>query len=142
MHDHACLPKMCRICLTLCREGLLTFVGLSRFCCWSTGHGRRYFFGLRKHFFPARRDLLRNSSAAAVLRVLKLCTNYRPAHEVNLIHGIVTIIRAGSRICGKGRSGYRERRRREAFWRVPFEDPLWNFKRGGRPPPLPPPPLC
>ena len=32
-----------------------------------------------------------------------------------------------------GRSGYRERRRREGFWRVPFEDPLWNFKRGGAP---------
>ena len=36
---------------------------------------------------------------------------------------------------GGGRSGYRERRRREGFWRVTFEDPLWNFKRGGRPPP-------
>ena len=45
----------------------------------------------------------------------------------------------GSRICGKGgRSGYRERRRREGFWRVPFEDPLWNFKRGARAPCAPP----
>ena len=35
---------------------------------------------------------------------------------------------------GGGRSGYRERRRREGFWRVPFEDPLWNFKGGGAPP--------
>ena len=52
-------------------------------------------------------------------------------------------IRGGSRICGRGgggRSGYRERHRREGFWRVPFEDPLWNFKRGGRAPPAPPPP--
>ena len=41
-----------------------------------------------------------------------------------------------------GRSGYRECRRREGFWRVPFEDPLWNFKKGGRrAPPPPPPPL-
>ena len=53
-----------------------------------------------------------------------------------------SIYRGGSRICGKGGcSGYRERRRREGFWRVPFEDPLWNFKRGGRAPPAPPPPL-
>ena len=40
---------------------------------------------------------------------------------------------------GGGRSGYRDRRRREGFWRVPFEDPLWNFKRGGAPPAPPPP---
>ena len=48
--------------------------------------------------------------------------------------------RGGSRICGKGggRSGYRECRRREGFWRVPFEDPLWNFKRGARAPCAPP----
>ena len=54
---------------------------------------------------------------------------------------MVTIGRGGSRMCGKGggRSGYRERRRREGFWRIPFEDPLWNFKRGGHP--LRPPPL-
>ena len=39
---------------------------------------------------------------------------------------------------GGGRSGYRECLRREGFWRVPFEDPLWNFKRGARP--LRPPP--
>ena len=41
---------------------------------------------------------------------------------------------------GAGAKGYRERRRREGFWRVPFEDPLWNFKRGGGTPPAPPPP--
>ena len=40
---------------------------------------------------------------------------------------------------GGGRSGYRELRRREGFWRVPFEDPLWNFKRGGARPLCPPP---
>ena len=39
-----------------------------------------------------------------------------------------------------GHSGYRERRRHEGFWRVPFEDPLWNFKRGGARPLRPPPP--
>ena len=27
----------------------------------------------------------------------------------------------------------------EGFWRVPFEDPLWNFKRGGGAPLRPPP---
>ena len=42
---------------------------------------------------------------------------------------------------GGGRSGYRERRRREGFWRVPFEDPLWNFNGGGRAPHAAPPPL-
>ena len=41
---------------------------------------------------------------------------------------------------GGGRSGYCERRRRVSFWRVPFEDPLWNFKRGGARPLRPPPP--
>ena len=53
------------------------------------------------------------------------------------------MVRGGSRICGRGggRSGYRERRRREGFWRVPFEDPLWNFKRGGGARPLRPLPL-
>ena len=52
-----------------------------------------------------------------------------------------TVGRGGSRICEKGgRSGYRERRWREGFWRVPFEDPLWNFKRGGARPLRPPPP--
>ena len=53
------------------------------------------------------------------------------------------VIRGGSRICGKGggRSGYRERHRREGFWRVPFEDPLWNFKRGARAPCAPLNPL-
>ena len=39
---------------------------------------------------------------------------------------------------GGGRSGYRERRRREGFWRVPFVDLLWNFKRGGARPLRPP----
>ena len=41
---------------------------------------------------------------------------------------------------GGGRSGYRERHRREGFWRVPFEDPLWDFKRGGARAPCAPPP--
>ena len=38
---------------------------------------------------------------------------------------------------GGGHSGYRERRWREGFWRVPFEDPLWNFKGGALRPPNP-----
>ena len=60
-----------------------------------------------------------------------------------LLYEYTTTFRGGSRICGKGGggSGYRECRRREGFWRVPFEDPLWNFKRGPRAPCAPPPPL-
>ena len=65
-----------------------------------------------------------------------------PGYGPGPTNRILTVFRGGSRICGKGgRSGYRERRRREGFWRVPFEDPLWNFKRGGgRAPPAAPPP--
>ena len=33
---------------------------------------------------------------------------------------------------GGGRSGYRERHRREGFWRAPVEDPLWNFNGDAR----------
>ena len=42
---------------------------------------------------------------------------------------------------GGGRRGYRERHRREGFWRVPFEDPLsvFGISKGGRAPCAPPP---
>ena len=40
---------------------------------------------------------------------------------------------------GGGGGGYRERCRRKGFWRVPFEDPLWNFKGGGARAPCAPP---
>ena len=72
---------------------------------------------------------LRHSSQyGALFRFVPMLTAYQQGRIQDLWKG------------GGGRSGYRERHRREGFWRVPFEDPLWNFKRGGRAPPAPPPP--
>ena len=63
----------------------------------------------------------------------------------------VCMYRGGSRICGKGGAQRRSRlktlfgiskggRRGRAPSLALLEDPLWNFKRGGRAPPAPPPP--